>query len=71
MVRGPLAQKFAIGPRVHFLVYGYSGEVICRNVTNTAAAGLNGVHPYLGKISEDIGYLFKLWPIELDILSRT
>ena len=66
----PLAQQFGIGPRIDDLVCGGTCEVVRTDVADAIAAGLDGVHLDLGKIGQDIGRVFQLDPVVLDVLPR-
>ena len=66
---GPLADDFAIDPRVFDFIRGHPGQVIGGNVANAVAAGLDGVHLRLGQFGEDVRGLFQFGPVVLNVLA--
>jgi hypothetical protein len=70
MQRRPLANDFRPWPRVFDLVRGDAGELVGGGIADAIAAGLDGVHPGLGQLVENIRRLRQLYPIELDVLAR-
>jgi hypothetical protein len=70
MERRPLAQQFGIGARVFHLVGGGAGELVGGGVADAVAAGLDRVHFHAGKVRQDVGRVFQLDPVVLDVLAR-
>ncbi len=66
----PLAQQLGIRARVDDLVRCRPGEVVGRDIANAIAAGLDGVHLDLGEVGKNVGRLFQLDPVVLDVLPR-
>ncbi len=66
---GPLADDFAVDAWVFDLVWSHSSKMIGSDVANAIATGLDGMHLYLGQISENIGRVLQLWPVVLDVLA--
>ena len=65
----PLAQDLRIGPRILELVAGDAGELVRRDIADAVARGLNGVHLDPGKVFQQVGHLFQLDPVVLDVLA--
>ncbi len=63
----PLADDFTVGARVGNLVRLYTGELVCGGVTDAVAAGLVGVHFHFCQFCQNIGYVFQLGPVQLDV----
>src|SRR5690554_4641520 len=70
MERGPLADDLAPGARIDDLVSRNTGELVRRGIADTVAAGLDGVHLDLGQLFQNVGHVFQVRPVQLDILAR-
>ena len=68
MKRGPLPDDFAIGAGIFYFVSSDTCKLVCGGITDAVAAGLNGVHFYLGQLGQNIWYISQCQPVELDIL---
>ena len=55
--------------RIKKFVGSGAGELVAGDVSDTVAAGLDGVHPYLGQFRKDVRGVLQLDPVELDVLS--
>ena len=69
MDRGPLAQDFRIGARIHDLVCGRTGEVIGGDVADAVARGLQRMHLDGGEFVEDLRNVLQRRPVELQVLA--
>ena len=69
MERGPLANDFAVGPRIRNLVRLNTGELVCGGITNAVAAGLVGVHFHFSEFCKNVGNVFQRRPVKLHILA--
>ncbi len=63
----PLPDRLAPHPRVVDLLGGGSGIGVGGGVADAVAAGLDGVHPDLGQLVQDIGRVAQLDPVELQV----
>ncbi len=70
MQRAPLAQDLAIGPRVHHLVGGDTGQCVAGDVADAVAAGLDAVHVDFGQQVHHVGGARQRNPVELQVLAR-
>jgi hypothetical protein len=70
MQRRPLANVFAPRPRIFDLVRRDAREVICGDVANAVAAGLDRMHLHRREQLEDVRHAFQLRPVVLDVLPR-
>ncbi len=70
MQRRPLADDFAVRPRILDLVRCDTGEMIGRGVADAVAAGLDGMHLDGGEIGQHVGHVFELRPVVLQVLAR-
>ena len=66
----PLPQDLAVDAGIDNLIRGGTSEFVRGHIANTIAAGLDRVHVDHGQGLQDIGSLFELRPIILDILAR-
>ena len=69
MQRRPLADNFAIRPRIDPLIPGHARERVRGGVAHAVAAGLNRVHLHAGQIGQDVGNVLQARPVELNILA--
>ena len=67
----PLAQHFAIRPRIDNLVFRHTSEVIAGDIANAIATGLDRVHFHRREVGENIRRVFQLGPVVLDVLARS
>ena len=65
----PLAQQLGDRPRIGQLVGRRTRPVIGRHIADAVAGGLDGMHLDLGQRGEDVGRVFELDPVELDVLA--
>ena len=70
MERRPLPDDFAPDERVDDFVLRDAREMICSDVAERVARGLDGVHLHRGELGEDVGHLLELRPVELQVLAR-
>ena len=70
MIRGPAAQQFGIGPRIHVFVGSRARKGVCRDVADGVARGLDGVHPDGCQVVQHVGNVHQPGPVELDVLPR-
>ncbi len=68
--RGPLAQQFAIQPRIDDLIAGDPGEFVGGDITYAIAGGLDRVHLHAREFRQDFGHVFQFRPVELQVLAR-
>ncbi|MCY1540710.1 hypothetical protein D9M68_763650 [compost metagenome] len=67
--RGPLADDLAPDQRIDEFVRRDAGEVVGGGVADAVAAGLDSVHLDRGQFGEDVGHVFELGPVELNVLA--
>ena len=70
MEGGPLADDLAGDARILDLVGGGAGILIGGGVADAVAAGLDGVHLDFRQVLQDVGDVFQLGPVVLDVLAR-
>jgi hypothetical protein len=68
--RAPLAQHFAVRPRIHRLVGGDAGQRVAGDVADAVAAGLDAVHVDCGQPVHHIRAAGQRDPVELQVLAR-
>ena len=66
---GPLADDLAVDARIFDFVRSHAGEVVGGDVADAVTAGLDGVHLDLRQFGQDVGRLFQLRPVVLDVLA--
>ncbi len=66
----PLADHLGPDARIVGLVGGGAGVRVGGDVADVVAAGLDGVHPDLGQVIEDVRRVLQLDPVQLDVGAR-
>ena len=69
MQRRPLADDFAIRPRIDPLIPGHAREWVRGGVAHAVAAGLDRVHLHAGQVGQNIRNVLQAGPVELNILA--
>ena len=67
--RGPLANDFTPGARIFNFLRVHTGEFIGGDVTDTVAAGLDGVHLHLGQLGKNVRHFLYGRPVQLNVLT--
>ena len=70
MQGGPLAHDLRPHARVVHLIRRRGSIVVGGDVAYAVAAGLEGMHLHAGKFCQNVGRLFQLDPVVLDVLPR-
>src|SRR5699024_8773319 len=70
MESGPLTDDFTPGTAVLDFIWCNAGKLVSGRVTDTVTTGLNGMQIDLGQLFQNVRYLLKLGPVNLDILPR-
>jgi len=67
----PLAHDFSHGTWVHNFIGRNSYELVCGDIADAIAGGLNRMHFNGCQFSQNIRHIFNFRPVKLQVLART
>ena len=65
----PLADDFAVRPRVVDLIGRDTGKMVGRDIAYAVTAGLNRMHLDSGQVGQHVRHIFELGPVVLNVLA--
>ena len=68
MIRRPLADQLGDGAGIGNFIGGGPCKMIGCDIANGVATGLNGMHFHVSQGLQNVGHVFKFWPIKLNVL---